>query len=63
MLDPKLRAQTEQGVEYFCEVFVPSIRRMFEKAISEGFTIEQAMTICLKYMEVTLWTGPQTMYP
>lgn len=63
MIDPKLQAAAEQGIEYACEVFVPTLRRMYEKAISEGFSVEQAMVICIKYMEVALWQGPKTMYP
>jgi len=63
MIDPKLQAAAEQGIEYVCEVFVPNLRRIFDKAKETGFTDDQAMSFCLKYIETAMWNGPQTMYP
>ncbi len=50
MLSEKVRAEVEQGIAEFVEVFPSVWHQLFEKCVKEGFSEEQAMDLVKTYI-------------
>ena len=52
MVDPKKQAEMDQALEQFTQTIPKMLWSLYSALILEGFTIDQAMAIILKQMEM-----------